>query len=410
MLTLTNRQARQFMLLKHGLLGEYRFAGAQGALAFIRQAGCIQYDPVDVCGKNAELTMQARVADFSKQTLFELLYRDHSLVDYPDKNLSILAAEDWPYFARNRCLARENGLRFPELETLETQALEYIVQNGAVSSAGLPLPGNMRWHSVVHWSGNWEGETNAARAVLEQLYTTGELVIHRREGTRKVYDLASRHIPAQVLSAPDPLPDEHDYRKWRLLRRIGAVGLLWNRPSDAWLNIGGLTVQERTALFAELLAEGEITALRVQDAKDVFYIRCGDLPLVDTVVREGDTLAPRCELLAPLDPMLWDRRLINALFGFAYTWEIYTPQSKRKYGCYVLPLLYGDRFVGRVEAVADTRAKVLTVKNLWYEEGIEHTDALFAALDDCLKRFAAFNNCAHIQFAQTNGLRAKSTP
>lgn len=96
MIRLTNRQARQFMLLKQGLLGEYRFAGRQGALEYVRQAGCIQFDPVDACGKNAELTLQSRVKGFTKQMLQELLYQDRSLVDYPDKNLSIIAVEDWP--------------------------------------------------------------------------------------------------------------------------------------------------------------------------------------------------------------------------------------------------------------------------------------------------------------------------
>jgi uncharacterized protein YcaQ len=85
MITLTNRQARQFMLLKHGLLGEYRFIEKQGVLDFVRQAGCIQFDPVDSCGKNAELTLQSRVKGFTKNTLYELLYNDRKLVDYPDK-------------------------------------------------------------------------------------------------------------------------------------------------------------------------------------------------------------------------------------------------------------------------------------------------------------------------------------
>ena len=94
MIRLTNRQARQFMLLKQGLLGKYRFEGKPGALAFVRQAGCIQFDPVDACGKNAELTLQSRVKGFTKGMLGELLYEDRRLVDYPDKNRSILPARD----------------------------------------------------------------------------------------------------------------------------------------------------------------------------------------------------------------------------------------------------------------------------------------------------------------------------
>ncbi|WP_223837250.1 hypothetical protein [Paenibacillus oceani] len=76
MIQLTNRQARQFLLLKHGLLDEYQFTGKQGVSDFVRQVGCIQYDPIDVCGKSAELVLQSRIKGFTKNMLAELLYQD----------------------------------------------------------------------------------------------------------------------------------------------------------------------------------------------------------------------------------------------------------------------------------------------------------------------------------------------
>lgn len=104
-ITLTKDQARRFILLKHGLLGDYQFAGKQGVVAFIRQAGCIQFDPVDVCGKNAELVLHSRVKGFTKELLYSLLYEERALLDYFDKNLSIIATADWPYF---NCLRHRN--------------------------------------------------------------------------------------------------------------------------------------------------------------------------------------------------------------------------------------------------------------------------------------------------------------
>lgn len=102
MIHLTNRQARQFLLLKHELLDDYKFSGKRGVLDFTRQVGCIQYDPIDVCGKNAELVLQSRIKEFTKEMLADLLYEERSLVDYPDKNLAIIPIEDWPYFERYR--------------------------------------------------------------------------------------------------------------------------------------------------------------------------------------------------------------------------------------------------------------------------------------------------------------------
>lgn len=87
--TLTKQQARQFLFIKHGLIGDYKFCGKEGVLEFVRQAGCVQYDPIDVCGKNAELVLQARVKDFTKKMLYDLLYQDRLLIDYFDKCLAI---------------------------------------------------------------------------------------------------------------------------------------------------------------------------------------------------------------------------------------------------------------------------------------------------------------------------------
>lgn len=397
MLTITNKQARQFILLKHGLLGAHKFIGKQGALEFVRQAGCIQFDPVDSCGKNAELTLQSRVKNFTKQTLSELLYTDRSLVDFPDKNLSIFPTEDWPYFQRYRQAAKDGGRNFPELEELEKQAIEYIRINGAVSSDDLPMQGSIHWHSSIHWSGVWNGNTNAARAVLEQLYSTGVLIIHHKNGSRKYYDLAEKYLPAQLLDSPDPLPDDFAHKKWRVLRRIGAVGLLWNRPSDAWLNIWDMKSPERIQIFKELLSEGKILAVQVEGISAELYCRAEDHPLLETVLENRD-YKPRCEFLAPLDCFLWDRKLIKALFDFEYSWEIYTPAPKRKYGFYVLPILYGDRFAGRIEAVCQSKTNVLLVKNIWYEDGVRQTKKLLSEIDKTLKRFARFNQCGSIQF------------
>ncbi len=404
MLTLSGIQARRFLLLKHGLLGPHRFIGKQGVLEFVRQAGCIQFDPVDACGRNAELTLQSRIQGFSKRMLHELLYLDRMLIDYPDKNLSIISREDWPFFERYRQSARENAKRFGGLSELEETARRYLEEHGPASSGDLPVPGGIHWYSAIHWSGSWEGTTKAARAVLEQLYSTGELVIHHKKGARKYYDLACRHLPAELLSAPDPLPDEVEHCKWRILRRIGAVGLLWNRPSGAWLNIRGLDSTLRREAIAGLLSDGAVQEVRVDGLNNLFFCRAEDLPLIQAV-RQTAEFQPRCEVLAPLDCMLWDRNLIRTLFGFDYAWEIYTPAVKRKYGFYVLPLLYGDAFIGRVEAVAER--KLLTVKNIWYEAGVKPTKKLQSAVAGCLKRLAHFNGCDEIRLPDTASVRGR---
>ena len=393
MLTVTPDQARQFILLRQGLLGEHRFIGKNGAYQYVRQAGCIQFDPVDVCGRNAELTLQSRVKGITRKTLSDLLYRDRLLVDYSDKELSIWPIEDWPYFADYRERSIEHGKQFPGIPELEEKAVAYIRKHGPVSSDTLPIEGTIFWHSSMHWSGHWDKDSLAARSVLEQLYTDGVLLIHHKTGSRKYYDLADKYLPAELLSAPNPCPDEASWLCWRVKRRIGAVGLLWNRNSTAWLGIN-MATEQRNASFDRLEKDGVITPVQVEGIRFPLYMLTDDLPLLESVTAGQASLKPRLEFLAPLDPMLWDRKLIEAVWGYRYSWEIYTPVVKRKYGYYVLPILWGDRLIGRIEPKADRKAKTLTVQNVWLEPGVRRTKKLSGQIDRAVQRLARFNGCS----------------
>ena len=379
---LTKQQARRFILLKQGLLGDYKFIGKEGILSYIKQAGCIQFDPIDVCGKNAELVLHSRVKGFTKSMLNELLYKERSLMDYFDKNLSILPAEDWKYFSRDRNNHRQWERSHAEIESVRDQVIKAISDSGPLCSSDLDLPQKVDWY----WS-----STKLSRAALEHMYFTGDLAIHHKKGTVKYYDLTENCLPKEIITAADPYPDDHDHRKWRVLRRIGALGLLWNRSSDAWLGIGGLKSQERTDIFTELTAENLITPITVDEISHPLYCLTEDLPLIDCI-KTDTRLKHRCELIAPLDNMMWDRNLIKALFDFDYKWEIYTPVPQRKYGYYVLPVLYGERFAGRVEAVYDKKAKKLTVKNLWYEPTVKPTEKLKTKITAALNRLEKFNS------------------
>ena len=389
----TKKQAGRYLLLYQGLLGEHLFEGKTGACQYVVRSGCIQFDPVDVCGKNAELTLFSRVKGMKKKYLQELLYKDRLLMDYPDKCQSIVPIGDWPFFARYRQAALEAEKQFDGLVQYMNAAREYMLKHGPVCSDDLPVQGKIHWHSVIHWSGNWHGETNAARSALEQMYCRGECVIHHKKGTRKYYDLAEKYLSPALLTKCDPCPDEESHLTERVYRRICAVGLLWNRNSDAFLIIWNLTPEKRTRAFDRLIAEGRIVPVQVQGVRGELYIPAFAAPFAHRV---DESHLPRCEVIAPLDPMMWDRKLIKALFDFEYSWEIYTPQEKRKYGYYVLPLLFGDALIGRVEASADERTGVLTVKNIWLEENVKYTRAIEKKVQSCMKRLAKYNGCSEV--------------
>lgn len=377
---LTKSEARRFMLLKQGLSGEYRFIGKSGVLDFIRQAGCIQFDPIDVCGKNAELVLQSRIKGFTKDMLYELLYNDRKLLDYFDKNLSIIPVENWKYYEREREAHRSWERSHEEIKMVHDKILAAIAEKGPLCSADLDLSQKVDWY----WS-----RTKLSRAALEHMYFSGELAIHHKNGTMKYYDFIENCVPADILAEPEPYPSDFEHRKWRVLKRIGSLGLLWNRASDAWLGIAGLKSKERDDIFAALLSEGRILPIRVEGINHILYCLAEDTELLEKA-KETPT-QKRCEFIAPLDNMLWDRKLIQALFDFEYKWEIYTPQAERKYGYYVLPILYGERFVGRIEMVYDKKNKELQVSNIWYEPDVKPAKALKNKIDAALKRFARFH-------------------
>jgi uncharacterized protein YcaQ len=142
---LTNEQARDFILLKQGLIGDHKFSGLQGVMEYIRQAGCVQFDPIDVCGKNAELVLQSRVSGFKKTMLSDLLYRDRVLVDYFDKNMSIFGVEDWKYFARTRQYFRERGRSRDAVDAAAGPVLAFIREHGSACSKDLACDEKVDW-------------------------------------------------------------------------------------------------------------------------------------------------------------------------------------------------------------------------------------------------------------------------
>ncbi len=378
------------MLLKQGLLAEHRFTGKTGIMDFITQAGCVQFDPVDVCGKNADIVLQSRVKGYAKSMLQELLYKDRLLVDYFDKNLSIFPAADWKYFGREREANRLREKSRDRIDEVSENIKSIIHKKGFACSRDLEMTEKVDWY----WS-----STALARAALESLYFQGELVIHHKKGTQKYYALAKDCLPAEILSSENPCKDDNDYMQWRILRRIGAAGLLWNRASDAWLGITGISTASRNKVFAKLLEQGSITELSVEGIKYPLYCLSCDLDLIETVT-QNSVFKERTELIAPLDSLMWDRKLINELFGFSYKWEIYTPKGQRKYAHYVLPILSGDSFVGRAELICDRKRKSLHVNNVWFEDGVKNTKKLSSRLDVCFKRFSKFNECDTVIYAK----------
>jgi uncharacterized protein len=294
--------------------------------------------------------------------------------------MSIYLTMDWPYFERNR---KASFNRYKDIQAIKDYLpyiREVLKEKGPITSSDLKLD------QIIDWS--W-APTRLSRAALESMYLWGELIICNKASSRKVYDFAHKHLPQQILDMDNPNKTLQEYHDWHVLRRIGAVGLLWNKSSDAWLGIKEMKAPERNEAIGRLLNKKLIIEIHVEGLKYPLYMKAGYENLLERVLNQ-EAVKARAAILAPLDNMLWDRKLIKELFDFEYRWEVYKPVNQRQYGYYVLPILYDSKFVARFEPILDKDNNILVIKNWWWESGIKVTPKMRKELQLCIKRFVEF--------------------
>jgi len=327
-------------------------------LEVFRRLGSIQFDPLSVAGRNHDLVLHACVVAYDPAWCEELLYRRRELFEAYNKGLSLLPTSELPWFRVSWKLNAawyEQGI-LAENAAVAEQVLKRIRAEGPLSTLDFERGPAVEWF----WA-----PTNVVRAVLEAYSITGVLGLARREGNRRYYDLVERLFPADLLTREEPLREQ---LRHKLLSRYRAHGLLGTGGSaELWLGIGRAKPSpdrperpSRSELHEELVAAGELVPVAVQGVRGPRFVLRDELELVAAPPEPPEPPA----FLAPLDPLVWDRDLLRALYDFDYLWEVYVPERKRRWGYYVLPILFRDRLVGRIEPRidgADDRVRVLGV-------------------------------------------------
>lgn len=380
MIALTNQQARDMLIRYHNLDGADGFRGLAGARRMMDRLGTIQFDPLNVAGRNADLTLQSRVQNYRPEHLRKLLYEERFLVDGFDKEMCVYTARDFPDFAPLRALRAADGRRWLEgrgqgeaFDMLE-DILDIIRRRGPSSLSDIPIGESKDF--------GW-GPRRPSGAAIEYLFASGRLCVSDKAGVQRRFDLAER-VLSEACLAP-VMRDEEAFADWYVKRRLGCVGLLWDRRGGAWQGYVVGDDKARKAALARLSDRGEIVPLQIEGQKARFYALPEAVEGLD-----GRRRRPACRFLAPLDNLMWDRAMVEALFGFRYRWEVYTPVAKREYGYYVLPVLYGSQFVARFEPEPVGQVGCLKVKHWWWEDGVRASGAMLAAIWAALDRFAAF--------------------
>jgi uncharacterized protein YcaQ len=391
----TAEAARRFLLTRHFLLPPRSVTGnLDGVLEVFRRFGSVQFDPIAVAGRNHDLVLHARVAGYQPAWCDEL-YERREIFEATNKALSFVPASEFPWF---RLPFGRKGPRF-HAEILAGNAAVAERVLGRIRAEG-PLSAldfQPEHGAPKDWFGMPE---NVVRAVFEAYTVTGVLGLARRQGQRRYYDLLERLLPADLLAREVPMREQ---LRHKLLSRYRAHGLLgaggaggtFDRianPESAPGRPG------RNELRAELIDLGAIVPVEVEGVRGKRFVLAEELALLEA---PPPAPAPAVAFIPPFDSLLWDTALIKSLFGFEHVWEGFFPPAKRRWGWYVLPIIVGDRFVGRIEPRIDRDASRVEVLGLWWEDGFapRHADGLPDAMRDALGAYLRFAAADRLRWA-----------
>jgi uncharacterized protein YcaQ len=396
--TLDPALARRLILSRQRLAGPLPAApGPDEVMATVTDLASLQLDPIGVVARSHLLVLWSRLGRYDPADVEALLWRERRLFEYWTHAAAIVCTDDLPIhsllmrrypsdrYAHNRrlrdWLAANQGLRRSILRQLRT--------SGPLPTRALEDRARTSWQSS-----GWTAGRNVDR-MLDVLWTQGRVMVAGRQGQQRVWDLAERWLPAW---APTRRPPEREVVRLAVQRSLRALGVATARDIDRHFTASrypGLST-----VLAGLEREGRVERVRVADDgaewPGPWYVHADDLPLLERL--EAGDWRPRTTLLSPFDNLIIDRERTQRLFGFHFRMEIYVPRAARRYGYYVLPVLHGDRLIGRVDPAMDRRRGRLVVNAVHAEP--DAPAAAGPAVAAALGELAAFLGADGVELRQ----------
>lgn len=344
----------------------------------------IQFDPLNVVGHNSDLVLQSRIRSYKKDDIKKYLYTHRTLMDGWDKQMCVYSTKDFHRFLPVRDERAERGLRGYKKHygtnpyKLNDQVLSIIDEKGPIMSSKISLgqTKKSRW-----------GAGKQSGASIDYLFHKGLIGVYSRNNTHKLYDLMDRLLP--LVEYHNPILEEEAFIDWYLLRRIKSLGLCSN---SSGVHFSGLHIKNkkiRTKHFERLINQGLI--------QDVEVDGIGTLYLPKEALDFPVELVDRISFIAPLDNIIWDRELMTKLWDFNYIWEVYTPPSKRRWGYYVLPILKGNKIIGRIEFEKHRGNDKLNIIGTSFLPNIKKTKKLEKMMNVALRKFAKYLGAKDVQ-------------
>lgn len=389
MLTIDIPTARRFILGKQGLWPGRRWRGLEGTEQAMRALEYVQLDPLQIIARSQDIMLHSRVLDYVPGMWEKVTYEQRKFFDWGGW-LAVRPMDELPHWrvmmrreldkdGRLRSIAKEHGEAIVEMRTV-------LQERDVVSNRDFEMSTRTRTES-------YRGRKDSSLA-LYYMWMTGEVMTHHRDRFERVYALTEKVAPAHLIGESD----ETEADRFLLKKEVGfnVLGRI-ARTQDSYRR--GEPDRAAKTLLDGMLEAGEIIEVRVEGWKQTHYALGSDSDALNDLAagRVPDAWTPldtsttgETVFLAPLDPVS-ARGRAKVLFGFDYIWEVYKPVEKRKFGYYVLPILWGDQLVGRFDSKLDRSSNTYSILGLWLEDATLAKDAAFAeALARGFARFVTF--------------------
>ena len=366
-LEILNADARRLFLDSHALsLDRTEAHGERETLGLVRKLGFVQMDSINTVERAHHMILFSRAPGYRREHLGALHHDHGSLFEHWTHDASLIPIEFYPHWRHRFRAAKARIAANPRWQERIGGEGEKVLRNVRTR---LRREGPLMARDFEDkGAGGWWG-WGPSKTALETLWRTGEVAIARREGFEKVYDLASRVIPDEMRKAR---PSETASTDWACREALDRLGIA--TPQEIAGFWGFVSIASAKAWALRALKRKEIVEVTVEGSDGAKHAA---LAPADIEMRLA-AAAPAPEemrFLSPFDPAIRDRKRAMRLFGFDYRIEVFVPEKKRQYGYYVLPLIAGDRFVGRADVKAHRAEGRIEMKGLWLEPGVKQTKA-----------------------------------
>lgn len=349
----------------------------QDNLSIIQQLSYVQIDTISVTERAHHHVFHTRNNDYKKEDLTQMM-EDKSIFEYWSHAAAYLPIEDFRFSLIKKEQYRKGGKHwFPRDKKIEQYVLDRIKAEGPLQSKDFEnqKDKNHQWY-----------EWKPAKIALTNLFMDGTLMIKNRIGFQKVFDFTENVIPNDVNSQ---LPTEEEYCEYLIKSTINAHGIA-SLTEMVYLRKGIKPTAKNT--INRLIENKELVVLQLPDSKEYYY---STPKMLDCLSKQ--IINEHLHILSPFDNLVIQRKRLKTLFDFDYQIECYVTEAKRIYGYYVLPVLYGNKFVARIDAKANRKEDVFVLINCWFEKEFKPSDEFYRHFFSKLNSYAAFCGCSQIQ-------------